>query len=137
MKHRTGIWIDSTRAIIVNLQEKNADAEIKEIQSNMEEAFYDANEGDKGSFMGQQHIRNGNKFDNKEDQQINQFLDNVISNIKETDELYIFGPAEAKTKLKSKIEAAGQKLKFELKAVETSDSMTLNQVVAKVKEFYS
>ena len=135
MKNKTGIWIDSSKAIIVNLKEN--DAQIKEIQSNLEDAYYDANEGDKGSFMGQQHISNEKKFDSKEAQQLNQFLDDVITDIKDTDELYIFGPAETKTKLRSKIEEAGQKLKFELKSVETSDSMTLNQVVAKVKEFYN
>lgn len=135
MKNQTGIWIDSTKAIIVNLNDN--EAQIREIQSNMEEAYYDANEGDKGSFIGQQHISNEKKFDIKKDQQLDQFLNDVISDIKETDELYVFGPAETKNKLRSKIQDAGQNLKFQLKSVETSDSMTLNQVVAKVKEFYN
>lgn len=68
--------------------------------------------------------------------QIDNFLKQVTEHIKNSDELYVFGPAEIKLKLKDKIESNG-KLSAKLKSVETADSMTLNQVVAKVKEFFS
>jgi predicted methyltransferase len=48
MKKQTGIWIDSTKAIIVTLQDgKEA---VSEIQSDLENRVYHDQEGDKGSF---------------------------------------------------------------------------------------
>ena len=54
MKKQAGIWIDSTKAIIVTLDGKNES--IKEIQSDLENRVYHDKEGDKGSFFGGQHI---------------------------------------------------------------------------------
>ena len=49
MKKQAGIWIDSTKAIIVTL---DAGKEyITEIQSELENRVYHDKEGDKGSFF--------------------------------------------------------------------------------------
>ena len=54
------------------------------------------------------------------------------------DELYIFGPAETKTKLEKKIQEEKSTMAGKLKSVETADNnMTSNQIVAKVKKFYN
>jgi hypothetical protein len=68
---------------------------------------------------------------------MNSYLDAVLNHIKDSDSLYIFGPAEAKIKLEQKIQDIKAVDKISLKAVETADSMTLNQVVAQVKDFYN
>ena len=61
----------------------------------------------------------------------------IIEFVHESDELYIFGPAEAKTKLEQRINDENSTIAAKLKAVETSDSMTSNQIVAQVKKFYN
>jgi stalled ribosome rescue protein Dom34 len=63
-------------------------------------------------------------------------MDAVIDYVKKSDELYVFGPAEAKTQLKKRILEEHIIAPEKLKAVVTSDKMTVNQMVAKVKEFY-
>lgn len=136
MKKQAGIWIDSTKAIIVTL---DAGKEyITEIQSELENRVYHDKEGDKGSFFGNQHIDSQKTFDERKKHQINAYIKNVISNVNEVDELYIFGPAETKTKLEKKIQEEKSTMAGKLKSVETADNnMTSNQIVAKVKKFYN
>ena len=133
MKTQTGIWIDTSKAIIVALIDGKENS--SKINSEIENSVHHNNEGNKGSFMGNGHINNEKKFDEKKKHQTNDFLKNVINQIKKDDAFYVFGPAEMKLKLKNIIEN-NLELVARLKAVETTDSMTLNQVVAKVKLFY-
>lgn len=134
MKKQTGVWIDSSKAIIVTLT--GGKENILEIISEIENRIYHEKEGDKGSFMGSRHINNEKKFEERKKHQVDSFLKNVTEQIKQDDELYVFGPAEIKLKLKALIESNNQLLP-KLKSIETSDSMTLNQIVAKVRDFYN
>jgi hypothetical protein len=60
---QTGIWIDSTKAIIVSLEDgKEA---VTEIQSELENRVYHDKEGDKGSFFAGQHIDSQNHLTNE------------------------------------------------------------------------
>ncbi len=63
-------------------------------------------------------------------------MNNVIEKIKNDDEIFVFGPASIKTKLKQSIEKDKQ-LAPKLKLTETAAALTPNQVVAKIKEFYN
>jgi len=60
-----------------------------------------------------------------------------LEQIKDSDSLFVFGPAEAKVKLEQRLDDIKTLDKIKLKAVETADSMTLNQIVAQVKGFYN
>ena len=134
MKIQTGIWIDSSKAIIVTLD--GGKEKISEIESDLENKMYHEKEGNKGTFSGSHHSNTENKFEERRKNETNHFLKNVLSQIKLTDELYIFGPAEAKIKLEQKINTDKSFDTSKLKMVETADSMTTNQIVAKVKKFY-
>lgn len=134
MKTQTGIWIDTTKAIIVSLN--GGKEKIVEIASEIENSVYHNSEGNKGSFIENTHVNNEKKFDEKKKNQTNDFLKKVMNQIKKEDDYYVFGPAEMKTKLKNLI-LNNNELANKLKGIETADSMTLNQVVAKVKTFYS
>ncbi len=100
MKKQTGIWIDSTKAIIVSLEDGKET--VTEIQSNLENRVYHDKEVDKGSFFAGQHIDSQKSFDERKKHQINSYLKDVISTVNGADELYIFGPADTKTKLEKK-----------------------------------
>jgi len=135
MKKQTGIWIDSRKAIIVTLEDGTES--INEIQSDLENRIYHDKEGDKGSFIGHQHIDSQNTFDERKKHEINNYFKEIISTVNDSDELYIFGPAETKTRLENKINSEKSTIASKLKSVETADSMTSNQIVAKVKKFYN
>jgi len=135
MKKQTGIWIDTSKAIIVTFTDGKE--HITEIESNIENRIYHEKEGDKGAIMGSHHLNSERTFDERKEHQFDHFLNGVLSHIKESDELYVFGPSETKIKLKQKIDDGKTIADNKLKSVEKADSMTLNQVVAKVKKFYN
>ena len=133
MKKQTGVWIDSSKAIIVKLENKQED--IIEVQSNIENRVHHKNTGNTGTFSGTRLNGNESKFDEKKLHQTANFLNDVIEKIKNDDEIYVFGPATLKTKLKQSIQKNKQ-LAPKLRSTETTTALTTNQVVAKVKEFY-
>lgn len=133
MKNKTGIWIDGTKAVIINFN--NNENSIKEIESNIATSNSFNQEPDSGSFMGQQHISHERTFEERKNHQTKSFLAEVIAEISQADEIFIFGPAEMKIALKQKIEAS-KSLAPKLLSVETSESMTTNQLVAHVKAYY-
>jgi hypothetical protein len=135
MEKQTGIWIDTSKAIIVTL-EGQKEERIIEIDSDVENNVYHNKEGDKGTFSGSNHGDSETKFDNRREEQFNSFLRDVVSMVKGSDNLYIFGPAETKIKLEHKIRNEKSYDIKKLKAVETAENMTLNQIVAQVKDFY-
>lgn len=136
MEKLVGIWIDTKKAIIVTLEGQN-EVEIKEIESDVENRIYHNKESDQGNFSGKYHNDNETKFDNRINEQMDTYLEAVLNYVKGSDSLYVFGPAEAKIKMEKLIHDEKALGKIKLKAVETADSMTLNQVVAQVKDFYN
>ena len=60
----------------------------------------------------------------------------MIAAVKDADELYLFGPAEAKDGLLKAIKA-NKNFKPAFKGIETADSMTENQKIAKVRAFFA
>lgn len=135
MKKQAGIWIDSSKAVIITFAEGREF--IIELKSDIENKVYHHHEGDSGAFMGTRHMNNEKKFDERIKQQTDHFLKTVIDEIEGIDEVYVFGPAGMKTKLKKKIESGEVTLHNKLKSVETAGSMTTNQMVAKAKKYYN
>ncbi len=136
MEKQVGIWIDTKKAIIVTL-DGHKEEKITEIDSDVENNVYHNKEGDKGTFSGNHHGDSETKFDNRKKEEMDYYLKTVLSYIKGSDYLYIFGPAETKIKLEQKLREQKSLGKINLKAVETADKMTLNEIVAKVKDFYN
>ncbi|MCI4442892.1 MAG: hypothetical protein JHC39_05235 [Lentimicrobium sp.] len=136
MEKQVGIWIDTKKAIIVTL-DGHKEEKITEIDSEVENSVYHNKEGNKGTFSGSHHSDSETKFDNRKKEQMDYYLEAVMDYIKKSDYLYIFGPGETKIKLEQKIRDEKSLGKINLKAVETTDSMTLNQIVAQVKDFYN
>lgn len=136
MEKLVGIWIDTKKAIIVTL-EGHKEEKITEIDSEVENRIYHNKESEKGTFFGKRHGDSETKFDNRINDEMDTYLDAVLTYVKGSDYLYVFGPAETKIKLEKKIRDLKSLTKIKLKAVEAADSMTLNEVVAQVKDFYN
>lgn len=136
MEKQIGIWIDSKKAIIIAL-EGQKEEKITEIDSEVENRIYHNKESNKGTFSGSHKSDSETKFDNRKKEQMDYYLEAVINHIKKANYLYIFGPGETKLKLEQKIGDDKSLEKTNLKAVETSDNMTLNEIVSKVRDFYN
>src|SRR5690606_6845029 len=98
-KKQKGIWIDKSKAIIISLV--NGSEQVKEIESTIENRIYHEHEGDKGSFTGNRHGNNEKKFDERKQHQMSSFLNNVLKELNDGEDVYILGPAQTKTKLRS------------------------------------
>ena len=133
-KKQTGVWIDSSEAVIVTFFDGKEN--ITEIKSGIENKIYHDDEGHKGTFSGNRHGNNEQKFRERNKNQLNSFLNNVVSQVKESDELFIFGPAETKTKLQDIIYHEKVIDIHKLKSVQTATKMSPNQILVNVKDFY-
>jgi hypothetical protein len=133
-KKQTGVWIDSTEAVIVTLFDGNEN--ITEIKSGIDNKIYRDDEGYKGTFSGNRHGNSEQKFNDRKKHELDSFLNNVLSQVKESDEIFIFGPAETKTKLQEIIYHEKLINIQKLKSVQTASKMSPNQILANVKNFY-
>lgn len=133
MKKQTGIWLDSKRAILVQLV--NGEHSFEKVDSDIENRIYHNKESDKGSFMQGTHSSNEKSFDEREKQQRKNFVNELFEMVKISDEILVFGPSEMKKMLKKRIEE-DQNVASKLKSVETAQAMTENQLVSYVKSFF-
>ncbi|HOZ88586.1 MAG TPA: hypothetical protein PL029_12555 [Bacteroidia bacterium] len=134
MKNQTGIWIDGSIArVIAFIDGKET---IREIVSEIEsKQHHPDHEGDKGSFMGKHHINNEATFGHRKRHQEFEFLDEVIQEVKDANDVFIMGPSGMKKKLQTRMQE-NKNLQPTLRGLLTTDHLTLNQCVEKVREFY-
>lgn len=116
MKKQVGLWIDHKRAVIVTLNDGKE--ELKKITSNAQK---------------QDDSRGEESRDNKFDNQLNEYYDEVIAFIRDADSILVFGPGEAKGEFEKRTEHEGLKTPI---AVETVDKMTDGQISEKVREHF-
>ncbi|NER16855.1 hypothetical protein [Spongiivirga citrea] len=131
---KTGIWIDKDKALIVTL--KNGKESLKSIESNIE--HFKAH-GGSGTRLkgGPQDVVQDSKYLEREKHQTKRYFSNIISEIKDTDSLVIFGPAGTNEKFKKELHTNHSSIATKIKAVEKADSMTDNQVKAWVRDFFN
>jgi stalled ribosome rescue protein Dom34 len=133
MKKKTGIWIDSKKAVIVSLEENNHS--LKTVDSSIESQERIPGEDKWYTRFGNQFLNFEKRKRNRRAQDVKKYLTNVISEIKDTEEVVILGPAGMKKELVKFIHYDNQ-LSFNLRGTETAESMTENQLVAWVKNYY-
>ncbi len=132
-KKRTGIWIDHKEAFLVTLEE--GETNVEHIESNA-----DSNVRAKGGYKAAgtslaQSVLKEQRTDERRRHQLRDYFQKVIKMSREANDIYIFGPGEAKLELEKEFKKQGSEDR--IRAVETSDSMTKNQIVAKVKSYFS
>ena len=128
MKTKIGMWIDNREAVIVELTDKGE--QITRIKSNAEKQIRVEGGSRKDGLQTTEALR-GKKLD----AQLGKYFDDIITHIRDAEMIQIFGPGEAKNELGKRLEKDG--LKERIVEIETADSMTDNQVAAKVREHFS
>jgi stalled ribosome rescue protein Dom34 len=133
MEKQTGIWLDKEKAVIINLKE--GIHTIKHLESSITTRERFQGEGKRFGRFGNQFLSMESKKRNMAKNQSEEYLKNIINEIKSVDKLVLFGPAEMKTHLEKAIRKDNL-ISKKLVAVEPADNMTENQLVAWVKEYY-
>ncbi|MBK7870222.1 MAG: hypothetical protein IPJ74_05795 [Saprospiraceae bacterium] len=133
MKKQTGIWLDSREAFVVQLN-KN-DAVVLHIESDIEN-FNVVGGCRSKTLWGPQESVSESKYLGRRQHQEKNYFESLMDAVKDADELYVCGPAEAKIGLTKAIEASTT-FHPNLLGVETIDSMSQNQIVAHIKAFFN
>ena len=131
---KSGIWIDREKAVIITF--KGSESEIKRLESQIETRERLEGEGNDSSRFGTQYINNETHKNNKIEEQTNQFFKKIDAELNQINEVILFGPADMKVKLEKHIRSNNQ-LSEKLEGVFSTDSMTENQMVAYVWEYYN
>lgn len=133
MKKNIGIWIDTHQAVIVALL--NGEHIVKTIESNIETKVRTPGESKKYGRFGGQYLTYEKNWENKKIEQTNQFLKLLLNEIEDCDAIVLFGPSIMKSLFEKEIKN-NLNLIHKLAGVFDADSMTENQMVAWVKDFY-
>ena len=75
------------------------------------------------------------QWNNRRKNQLRDYYKEIIGKVEDAQDIYIFGPGEAKVQLETEINRR-KALSSKVKRIEPSDKMTEQQIVAKVKMFY-
>jgi hypothetical protein len=124
MKKEVGLWIDHKKAVIFSLADEGA--ELKRISSEFKEdvRFSGGAQKESAEEHGEKRL-NGH---------LNNYYNEVLSNISNAESILIFGPGEAKVELKKRLE--NMDLHGHIVGIETVDKMTDNQIVVKVRQHF-
>lgn len=128
MNKNAGLWIDHKEAVIVFAATGADNAEeTKRMESGMEKHVrYSGRAASEGVAEDQRDRQYATHLD--------QYYDEVITQLHDAKSILIFGPGEAKGEFKKRLEHKG--LGERIVGVETTDKMTDNQIVAMVREHY-
>jgi len=134
MEKKVGIWLDSEKAYIISLI--NGREKLEKIESNVESRV--RYEGEKKSFsrIGGQLVNPQKKKTKRKKQQLKNYFQNILKKTKDAGDIYIFGPAEAKTGL-NKEYSKHKELQSKVLRVENSGKLTENQMIAQVREVFA
>jgi hypothetical protein len=123
MSKNVGVWIDHKKAVIVSIAEGQVTTDT--LKSDV---------GAHPRYSGSQE-RGEKKYEERHNQGLDRYYDDVIGQLGKPDALLIFGPGEAKLQLKERL-GRSKGSSESIVAVESTDKLTDPQIVATVKEHF-
>lgn len=131
MSERAGVWVDHRKAVVVRISESGE--EVVRVESGVESQLRRSSEHPTGNFEPLQ-VPADDTQQHKYVAELNRFYDEVIVHVRSAKSILICGPGEAKKELKNRM---AEKLPGTQDVVlETADSMTDAQVVAKIRQHF-
>ncbi|NMW22323.1 MAG: hypothetical protein HKK67_11970 [Chlorobiaceae bacterium] len=134
MKKNTGLWIDHKEAILVSIEGEKTD--VQRIESAAERHHKPSGGWKSGGTSVAQTVSNEHIDEERRKHQYHAFYQKVIELLGDSANIAIFGPGEAKIEI-AKALAKISELHKKVAAVEACDRLTENQLIAKVKKFFS
>lgn len=133
MSLRVGLWVDHNKAVIVKLDQDNVT--VKTIESGVGGRVRLSGGSRSRTPYGPQDVASDSKRQGRYQKHLTEFYRSLIDILRDADELYIFGPGEAKKELHREIEKI-KPLRGKVIAVDTTDKMTEPEISAAVKYFF-
>jgi hypothetical protein len=128
-----GIWLDKEKAHLITIE--NEKEVLKTIPSNIENYHIGGGSGTrlKG---GPQDVVQDSKYLEREKHQLKAYFKEIVGSIKNVNALVVFGPAEVYKKFEKELQENHAVLSKKIKVIEKADSMTINQTMALVRDFF-
>lgn len=133
MKNQVGIWLDSKKAFILNITDK--EEKLIKVKSEVESRIRFYGENKKYTRMGNLFIDPEKTKELRKHHQMKIYINEVINHLKNASEIYITGPAQTKLFLSNEI-GKKKSLSNKILAIDNSDSMTEKQICARIRKFY-
>ena len=124
MSTNVGVWIDHKKAVIVFIAA--GEVTTRTLTSDI---------GAHPHYSGSQEGGGEKKYEQRHNQDLDRYYDDVIGQLGKPDALLLFGPGKAKLQLRERL-GRSNVLSESTVAVETADKLTDPQIVAKVKGHY-
>lgn len=136
-KKQTGIWLDYKEAFLVIMdEEKGGDPVLKHLRSHIEGGVPKGGSRSKTPYGPQGGI-NERSFTDRRHHAEKAYFEAVIREIDpQTDEIVVFGPAEAKYGLQNLVEGI-KHYHPKILGIFPAEPMSENQLLAKVREFFA
>lgn len=128
-----GVWIDSSKAVVSVLHGEDLSLEV--LKSGIEGNERIEGEGRPAGRFGGQFLNDEQGAEARRNEAEKGFIENVLERIREADQLLIFGPAHMKSELETAVRSLPTPAP-NIRAVESADSMTDNQVAEYVRNFF-
>jgi len=128
-----GLWIDQKKAVISSITK--TEEKIKEILSEVETQPRRYGNLPLNDSYEALKVPADDSQQKTLTQDLNTYYDEVIAYIREAKSIFIFGPSSTKDELKKRLDK--NNLGGKVVGMETSDSMTNPQIVAKVRQFFT
>mgnify|MGYP001572111495 FL=1 len=140
MRNYAGLWIDHEGAVIVKLEGENElVVKVKSAIAQDQHGHFKGGARTPSSntsySTGPANLSSESKYEKNYEGKLHVYYQDVISIIKDVDQLYIFGPSEAKKELENEI-SHSKTLASKVKKIETADKMTDEQIKARVIQFF-
>ncbi|MBT8187032.1 MAG: hypothetical protein KJO73_05040 [Croceitalea sp.] len=130
---QVGIWMDKEKAHCLFLN--NGKEEWKTIPSEME--FFNPKGGSRSKTRwGPQDVVQDSKYLEREKHQLKNYFNKLVNALGDVDELILMGPAETAEKFLKELNENHHLIGNKVKKIEKADSMTENQVKAKIRETF-
>ena len=131
MKTAMGVWIDHKQAILVT---NPAEPELIRLLSNIEKRVRYSGASESRDLLAAHDATTEDGRDRRFEERLKHYYDEVISYLRDADEVFIMGPGEARLELqKQMLEQGLHKVNI---ALQPADKMTDEQVVAAVRRHF-
>lgn len=135
MKKQTGIWLDFKQAFVIELN-GGAEPIVHKVLSEVDTSHVKGGSRTGGTPWGpMMNVSESAHLEHRKLQE-KQYFEKLIDAVKDTDELIVFGPGEAKEGFLQTIKEHRRPFRPHLRAVKTEGFLTPNQKIAFVREFF-
>ena len=132
MTKQIGLWIDHKQAVILTITDK--DESLLKVLSGIERHLRFRGATHPRTPYSAQYQKGDDQLDKQYDGYLNKFYEKVLTHLRGANAVWIFGPGEAKTELKKRLEH--QKVHAQIDGLEAAGKMTERQIAAKIRHHF-